>query len=243
METEEETDPRNINWNTYTYEIIHFNNMKTRYENNYIQDQLVSDFPSVFQEALSGLPPDRGIRHEIDLKVSVPKACPKYCLTPQEDSTLKAYLDEALKKGLIKPAKLPFGATVVMNDISILVLKTQELNPSSLKADQTLQDSPGPANLLIHRLKLLNYSATCRPTTEDSLNSCQSAAKLVPTKTYTYKGDVTWLTEIREGPTANLPRANTEVSKSTLETLESNPDSPKATQVPQSGQEPAHLLN
>ncbi|KAJ9070673.1 hypothetical protein DSO57_1005201 [Entomophthora muscae] len=117
----------------------------------------------------------------------------------------------------------------LMNDISILVLKAQELSPSSQKTDQTLQDSPGPANLLSHRLKLLNYSATRRPTMEDFLNSCQSAAKLVPTKTHTYKGNVTWLMEVGEGPTANLPRANTGALESMLEALESNPDPPKTT--------------
>ncbi|KAJ9054517.1 hypothetical protein DSO57_1013595 [Entomophthora muscae] len=117
----------------------------------------------------------------------------------------------------------------VMNDISILVLKTQELSPSSQKADQTLQNSPGPANLLSHRLKLVNYPVTCRPTTEDSLNSCHSTAKLVPMKTHTNKGNVTWLTEVREEPTANLLRANTKASESTLEALESNPYPPKTT--------------
>ncbi|KAJ9056348.1 hypothetical protein DSO57_1034118 [Entomophthora muscae] len=135
------------------------------------------------------------------------------------------------------------GTWPVMNDISILVLKTQELSPSSQKTDQTLQDSPGPTNPLSHRLKLMNYSATCRPTTENSLNSCQSAVKLVPMKTHIYKGDVTWLTEIGEGSTANLPNANTRLLKPTLETLESNPDPPKTTQVTQSGRETAHLLN
>ncbi|KAJ9081472.1 hypothetical protein DSO57_1014362 [Entomophthora muscae] len=131
----------------------------------------------------------------------------------------------------------------IMNDIAILVLKTQELNPSSLKADQTLQDRPRPANLLNHRLKLLNYPATRPPAMEDSLNSCQSAAKLVPMKTYTCKGDVIRLTEVGEGPTANLPNADTKVLKPTLETLESNPDPPKTTRVTQSGQETTHLLN
>ncbi|KAJ9048258.1 hypothetical protein DSO57_1036799 [Entomophthora muscae] len=117
----------------------------------------------------------------------------------------------------------------VMNDISILVLKTQESSPSSQKADQTLHNSPGPVNLLSHRLELVNNPTTCRPTTEESLNSCQSAAKLVPMKTHTDKGNVTWLTEVREGPTANLPRANTGALESTLKALESNPDPPKTT--------------
>ncbi|KAJ9084283.1 hypothetical protein DSO57_1026157 [Entomophthora muscae] len=117
----------------------------------------------------------------------------------------------------------------VMNSISILVLKIQESNPSSLKTDQTLQDRPRPANLLNHRLKLLSYPATCQSATENSLNSCQSAAKLVPMKTHTCKGDVTWITEVGEGPTSNLPNVNTGVLKPTLETLESNPDPPKTT--------------
>ncbi|KAJ9050970.1 hypothetical protein DSO57_1009058 [Entomophthora muscae] len=131
----------------------------------------------------------------------------------------------------------------IVHDGKAITIYPLIFNGNSLKADQTLQDSPGPANLLSHRLKLLNYPATCRHTTEDSLNSCQSATKLVPMKTHIYKGDVTWLTEVGEGPTASLPRANTGVSKSTLETLESTPDPPKATQVTQNGQEPAHLLN
>ncbi|KAJ9087542.1 hypothetical protein DSO57_1032121 [Entomophthora muscae] len=134
----------------------------------------------------------------------------------------------------------------VINVISILVLKTQELNPSSLKVDQTLQNSPGPTNPLSHRLKSLNYSATCQPTTEDPLNGFQTAAKPVPMKTHTYKGDVVWLTEVGEGPTfipVNLPSANTGVLKSTLETLKSNSDPLNTTQVTQSGRETAHLLN
>ncbi|KAJ9061436.1 hypothetical protein DSO57_1020786 [Entomophthora muscae] len=56
---------------------------------------------------------------------------------------------------------------IVMNDISILLLKTQELNPGSQEADPTCQTSPGTANLLKDRLKLVNYSTFCRTTTED----------------------------------------------------------------------------
>ncbi|KAJ9059709.1 hypothetical protein DSO57_1038660 [Entomophthora muscae] len=62
------------------------------------------------------------------------------------------------------------------------------------------QNSPGPANLLSYRLKSLNYSATCRPTTEDSLNGCQIAAKPVPLKTHAYAGDMVFLKEVGEGP-------------------------------------------
>ncbi|KAJ9085872.1 hypothetical protein DSO57_1009712 [Entomophthora muscae] len=42
---------------------------------------------------------------------------------------------------------------------------------------------------------------------------------------------------------ANLTSVNTGGLKSTLKTLELNPDPPKTTQVTKSGQEPAHLLN
>ncbi|KAJ9082649.1 hypothetical protein DSO57_1002595 [Entomophthora muscae] len=60
-----------------------------------------------------------------------------------------------------------------MNDISILVLKAQEINPGSQKADPTLQTSPGPANPLRDGLKLMNYSAFCRPTTKDPPKTTQ----------------------------------------------------------------------
>ncbi|KAJ9068543.1 hypothetical protein DSO57_1027631 [Entomophthora muscae] len=63
--------------------------------------------------------------------------------------------------------KIKNPAATVMNDISILVLKTQELNPGSQKADPTLQTSPGPANPLKDGLESVNYSAFRQPTTED----------------------------------------------------------------------------
>ncbi|KAJ9055323.1 hypothetical protein DSO57_1005143 [Entomophthora muscae] len=89
----------------------------------------------------------------------------------------------------------------VMNVISILVLKTQESNPSPLKVDWTPQDGPGPANLLSYRLKLLSCPATRRPNTEDSLNGCQIASKLVPLETNTYTGKVVCLKEVVKRPT------------------------------------------
>ncbi|KAJ9069104.1 hypothetical protein DSO57_1021889 [Entomophthora muscae] len=76
-----------------------------------------------------------------------------------------------------------------MNDISILVLKTQELNPSSQKADQTLQTSPGPANQLNHRLKLSPK--------DNSPNGCQIDANLEPPKTQTYAEVAACLKEVK----------------------------------------------
>ncbi|KAJ9061822.1 hypothetical protein DSO57_1016757 [Entomophthora muscae] len=89
------------------------------------------------------------------------------------------------------------------------------------------QDGPGPANPLSHRLKLLNYSATRWPTTEDSLNGCQIATKLVPLKTHTYAGDVVCLKEVGEGPTtipANKPQSLTVSSPEKVLQLASSGD-------------------
>ncbi|KAJ9057010.1 hypothetical protein DSO57_1026591 [Entomophthora muscae] len=80
--------------------------------------------------------------------------------------------DHPIVAFLNQPSSLIVCATV-MNDISILLLKTQELNPSSQKADPTLQTSPGSANLLRDGLKLVNYSAFCQPTTEDPPKTTQ----------------------------------------------------------------------
>ncbi|KAJ9051262.1 hypothetical protein DSO57_1006184 [Entomophthora muscae] len=114
-------------------------------------------------------------------------------------------LPPGLEPGLVSLAPLSHSASnqansSVMNDISILVLKTQELNPSPLKADQTPQDGPGPADLLSHRLKLLSCPATCQPNTEDSPNGCQIATKPVPLETHTYTGNVVCLKEVGKRP-------------------------------------------
>ena len=99
-------------WDNCNYEFIHFKNIEASSEIDPMRLELVAEYPDVFLEKLTGLPPERNIQHEIDLKGTVPKARPIYKLTPQEDDALREYLKEALDKGLIRPSKSPFGAAV-----------------------------------------------------------------------------------------------------------------------------------
>ncbi|KAJ9065795.1 hypothetical protein DSO57_1016005 [Entomophthora muscae] len=96
-----------------------------------------------------------------------------------------------------------------MNDILILVLKTQELITSSQKADQTLQTSPGPVKPLNHRLKPVNYSAIRRPTAEDPpkttqvTQSGQETAHLL-----NCKPELTSYSKTRQPPKDNSPNVH-----------------------------------
>ncbi|KAJ9062259.1 hypothetical protein DSO57_1012705 [Entomophthora muscae] len=86
----------------------------------------------------------------------------------------------------------------VMNDISILVLKTWKLKPGSQGKPYVDQSGQGTAQLLVG-------SSPGPPEIDDPKQG--------------------------ERKPANLPSVNTGDSKSTLETLESNPNPPKTTQV------------
>ncbi|KAJ9073987.1 hypothetical protein DSO57_1010747 [Entomophthora muscae] len=96
-----------------------------------------------------------------------------------------------------------------MNDISILVLKTQELNPSSQKADQTLQTSPGPANPLNHRLESVNYSAIRQPATENPPKTTQvTQSGQETTHSLNCKTKLTSYSETRQPPKDNSPNVH-----------------------------------
>ena len=73
-----------------------------------------SDFPDVFPEELSGLPPQREIEFAIDV---VPGATPAsitpYRMAPLELKELKLQLQELLEKGFIRPSVSPWGALVL----------------------------------------------------------------------------------------------------------------------------------
>ncbi|KAJ9057119.1 hypothetical protein DSO57_1025645 [Entomophthora muscae] len=96
-----------------------------------------------------------------------------------------------------EPARLPAAKSGSL----MSVFKTLKLNLSSLKADQAPQDGPVPTDLLSHGIELLNYPTARRLNKEDSLNSCQIAAKPMPLKTHTYAGDVACLKKIVKRPT------------------------------------------
>ncbi|GJU62706.1 putative reverse transcriptase domain-containing protein [Tanacetum coccineum] len=75
---------------------------------------IVRDFPDVFPEDLSGLPPTRQVEFQIDL---VPGAAPvaraPYRLAPSEMKELSKQLQELSDKGFIRPSSSPWGAPVL----------------------------------------------------------------------------------------------------------------------------------
>ncbi|GKB09774.1 putative reverse transcriptase domain-containing protein [Tanacetum coccineum] len=75
---------------------------------------IVRDFPEVFPEDLSGLPPTRQVEFQIDL---IPGAAPvaraPYRLAPSEMKELSEQLQELSDKGFIRPSSSPWGAPVL----------------------------------------------------------------------------------------------------------------------------------
>nr|GFC90313.1 putative reverse transcriptase domain-containing protein [Tanacetum cinerariifolium] len=72
---------------------------------------IVQNFPVVFPEDLSGLPPTRPVEFQIDL---VPSAAPvaraPYRLAPAKMKELAEQLKELSDKGFIRPSSSPWGA-------------------------------------------------------------------------------------------------------------------------------------
>ena len=74
----------------------------------------VSDFPDVFSEELSGLPPQREIEFAIDVVLgATPTSITPYRMAPLELKELKLQLQELLEKGFIRPSVSPWGAPVL----------------------------------------------------------------------------------------------------------------------------------
>ncbi|GJV20520.1 putative reverse transcriptase domain-containing protein [Tanacetum coccineum] len=75
---------------------------------------VVRDFPEVFPEDLSGLPPTRQVEFQIDLVPGVaPVARAPYRLAPSEMKELSEQLQELSDKGFIRPSSSPWGAPVL----------------------------------------------------------------------------------------------------------------------------------
>ncbi|GJX75078.1 putative reverse transcriptase domain-containing protein [Tanacetum coccineum] len=88
---------------------------KTSQEEKRLEDvSTVRDFPEVFPEDLSGLPPTRQVEFQIDL---VPGAAPvaraPYRLAPTKLQELSTQLQELSDKGFIRPSSSPWGAPVL----------------------------------------------------------------------------------------------------------------------------------
>ena len=72
---------------------------------------IVKEFPNVFPDDISGLPPDRAIEFVIELIPGTePISIPPYRMAPAELRELKAQLEELLSKGFIRPSISPWGA-------------------------------------------------------------------------------------------------------------------------------------
>ena len=75
---------------------------------------VVREFPDVFLEDITGLPPDREVEFTIDLIPGTePNSIPPYRMAPAELRELKARLEELLSKGFIRPSISPWGAPVL----------------------------------------------------------------------------------------------------------------------------------
>nr|GEV91297.1 putative reverse transcriptase domain-containing protein [Tanacetum cinerariifolium] len=72
---------------------------------------IVQDFPKVFLEDLSGIPPTRQVEFQIDL-VPVPVARAPYRLAPSEMKELSDQLKELAEKGFIRHSSSPWGAPI-----------------------------------------------------------------------------------------------------------------------------------
>ncbi|GJS42299.1 putative reverse transcriptase domain-containing protein [Tanacetum coccineum] len=99
---------------------------------------IVRDFPEVFPEDLSGIPPTRQVEFQIDLIPGVaPVAQAPYRLAPFEMKELSDQLKELSDKGFIRPSSSPWGAPVLFvkkKDGSFrMCIDCRELNKLTVK--------------------------------------------------------------------------------------------------------------
>ena len=75
---------------------------------------VVREFPDVFPEDLSGLPPERQVEFHIDLTTgAAPIACTPYRLAPTKMKEMMSQLQELLERGFIRPSSSPWGSPVL----------------------------------------------------------------------------------------------------------------------------------
>nr|GEY33553.1 putative reverse transcriptase domain-containing protein [Tanacetum cinerariifolium] len=91
------------------------NEAKDKSEGKQLEDvPIVRDFPEVFPEDFSGIPPSRPIEFEIDLVPGVvPVARAPYRLAPSKMKELAEQLQELSDKGFIRPSSSPWGAPIL----------------------------------------------------------------------------------------------------------------------------------
>ena len=86
-----------------------------RQEGTQLEDiPIVKEFPDVFPDDISGLPPDRAIEFVIELILGTKSlSIPPYRMVLAELKELKVQLEELLSKGFIRPSTSPWGAPVL----------------------------------------------------------------------------------------------------------------------------------
>ncbi|GKF49005.1 hypothetical protein Tco_0142256, partial [Tanacetum coccineum] len=99
---------------------------------------VVKDFPEVFPDDLSGLPPSREIEFHIELVLGeMPVAKSPYRLAPSEMEELSGQLRELQDKGFIRPSSSPWGAPILFvkkKDGSFrMCIDYRELNKLTIK--------------------------------------------------------------------------------------------------------------
>ncbi|GKD26897.1 putative nucleotidyltransferase, ribonuclease H, partial [Tanacetum coccineum] len=99
---------------------------------------VVRDFPGVFPEDLSGLPPSREVEFRIDLiPGAMPVAKSPYRLAPTEMQELSNQLKELQEKGFIRPSSSPWGALVLFvkkkDGLFYMCIDYRELNKLTIK--------------------------------------------------------------------------------------------------------------
>ncbi|GJW75526.1 putative reverse transcriptase domain-containing protein [Tanacetum coccineum] len=99
---------------------------------------VIRDFPEVFPDDLSGLPPPRQVKFKIDLvSGAAPVARAPYRLAPSEMKELSEQLKELLEKGFIRPSSSPWRAPVLFvkkKDGSFpMCINYRELNKLTVK--------------------------------------------------------------------------------------------------------------
>ncbi|KAI3724555.1 hypothetical protein L2E82_36336 [Cichorium intybus] len=113
--------------------------VETKVTEKKIEDiPIVRDFPDIFPDDVSGLPPVRELEFRIDL---VPEAAPiaksPYRLAPTEMQELASQLQELTDKGFIRPSTSPWGAPVLFikkKDGSFrMCIDYRELNKLTIK--------------------------------------------------------------------------------------------------------------
>nr|GEW22414.1 hypothetical protein [Tanacetum cinerariifolium] len=99
---------------------------------------IVIDFPKVFPEDLSGIPPARPVEFQIELVPgAIPVARAPYRLAPSKMKELAEKLQELSDKGFIRPSSSPWGALVLFvkkKDESFrMCIDYRELNKLTVK--------------------------------------------------------------------------------------------------------------